>query len=328
MLSRTNLVKLIVNFSALLLLLIGLTNSNSSVGFEPGASVHPTIPPTPAPLADATAEPASPALHPLAPPSPAHPLPTAVTSESNAPTFAATEPDTEPDLHPFSPPAPNLHPATPIQPNLIATKPAMVPPANTKHHPLETFRIDLAHNNDNLHPAGKSHKTKSLKSNHQTKTGKKTKSSTPEKCPACPTCPKNELELIAAASAMGAVIIQNPANGLKGHGHQALVVLIPFNAEQFAAVSEFTKWLDEQQPTDFNKLQTKITQKAQSLNLAGIRGVIVKKTELHDYMERNQVDFAAALRRFAEDLGHYERVTAKLSFDDLKNAVLRKLQAA
>ena len=256
----------------------------------------------------------------------------------------STAPHPETDLAtppaPFRPSAPNLAdtPPTPFKPVLkpVTTAPAsdldQLPPATAspttlarplaskkapRHHPIESFRIDLTQ--------GQPTAPKKAKTAKPTKLAK-TKSAILAHCPACPVCPKTEIELIADTTAMGAVIVQDPANGLNGRSYQALVVLIPFNADQLAAVSEFTKWLDEQQSVNFSKLQAKITKKAQLLNLEGIKGVIVKKAELQVYMEQNQLDFATALRRFAEDLGQYERVTAKLSFDDLKTAVLRKLK--
>jgi hypothetical protein len=156
------------------------------------------------------------------------------------------------------------------------------------------------------------------KSNSATK---KALSAKPKKTTATP-----QVLATPAPTSMGAIILMGGNNNIKDRSEEALVVLIPYNSDQLPIVNEFTKWLYEQQTVNLRKLEDKITKQALNLKLDNVKSVIITRTDLQQYITTTGTSFEHAVNRFAEALGHYEKIMSRLQFNDLKKATLSKMQ--
>lgn len=140
--------------------------------------------------------------------------------------------------------------------------------------------------------------------------------------------PTSQILKTTAPAYMGALIVMGSNNDIKdNYNDVALVVLIPYNADQLTTVDKFIKWLYEQQTVNLSKLKSELALQAKRLKIFNIKSALVYKTDLQPYMTSNKTSFKDAVTKFAEILGEYEKIMSKLQFDDLKPAVLNKMQA-
>ncbi len=133
---------------------------------------------------------------------------------------------------------------------------------------------------------------------------------------------------VPAPAYMGALIVMGSNNDIKNHYIDvALVVLIPYNADQLTTVDKFIKWIYEQQAVNLSKLKNDINTQSRHLKIYNVKSSLIYQTDLQPYMTNTKSSFKDAVTKFAEILGGYEKAMSKLQFNDLKSAVLNNMKS-